>query len=109
MFYRAPANVGRPNEWDRDNFIRLGALASFQSELARHIEGLSLENVPDAHMAVGEGRYGGLPVMVTAHLDPESREVMWFGLANCIDSSLLDSLKRRFDVKAFDYESCEFI
>lgn len=109
MLYRAPENMGRPNEWDGDNFIRLGTLASVQAELALDIENLALENVPDAHMAAGEGRYNGLPVLVTVHLDPESGEVMWFGLANCIDASLLERLKRRFGVKAFDYESCEFI
>lgn len=109
MLYRAPEKAGRPNEWDRDHFIRLGTLASFQAELARDIESLCLEGVPDAHMAAGEGYYNGLPVLVTVHLDAVSGEVMWFGLANCVDTSLLDRLKQRFGVKAFDYESCEFI
>jgi hypothetical protein len=109
MLYRAPDRAGRPNEWDRDHFIRLGTVASFQGELARDIERLSLDGVPDAHMVAGEGYYNGLPVLVTIHLDPVSGEVMWFGLANCVDHSLLDRLKQRLDVKAFDHESCEFI
>ncbi|GAB3538108.1 hypothetical protein GCM10027343_03020 [Noviherbaspirillum agri] len=109
MLYRAPENVGPPNEWDGDNFIRLGALASFQAELALEIDNLALDDVADADMAAGEGQYNGLPVLVTVHLDPDSGDVMWFGLANCVDASLLERLKRRFGVRAFDYESCEFI
>lgn len=109
MFYRAPDNAGVPNLWESDHFIRLGTLASFQSQLAHEIEGLSLKNIPDAHMATGEGAYNGTLVLVTVHLDPESGEIIWFGLANCIDPSLIGQLKSLFDVKAFDHESCEYI
>ena len=109
MFYRAPDSAGAPNLWESDHFIRLGTFASFQSKLTREIEDLALEIIPDAHMAAGQGIFNGTLVLVTVHLDPESGEGLWFGFANCIESSLIGQLKKRFDVQAFDHESCQYI
>jgi hypothetical protein len=109
MLYRAPVDVGLPNEWEEDHFIRLGTLGSFVPELAKEITDLSLETMSDGHIAAGQGIYNGNPILVTVHLDPGSEEVIWFGLANCVDPLLLHQLKNRFGVKAFDYENCEYI
>lgn len=109
MLYRAPENAGAPNAWKEDHFIRLGPLASFQSQLATIITGLVLVPSPQENMAAGQGIFNGLPILVTVHLDPGSGDVIWFGLANCGEPLLLDQLKKQFGVKAFDFESCEFI
>lgn len=109
MLYRAPKDAGYPNEWEADHFIRLGPLASLQAQLAEQIAHLSLEKLPQQDMATGEVMYRGTSILVTVHLDPGSDEVIWLALANSTDPSLLDWLKTRFGLTAFDFESGEYI